>query len=176
MACRGTELHDHFCRLHRDLCAGAQSWEIFSYEGWQGSTKSEKSAGIHSSTAVWSVVFDKMLRLVTRVGLLALENDFNVLHPAECSLCDPFPLLELRRMLTRERAEADWRMAQVRWMESRVQAAQEDLEALHKACVRLDELTVERESPNMGTELGNTESDIFSTCISELQVAVATRE
>lgn len=60
-------------------------------------------------------------------------------------------LIELRLVLTDERAEAESRAAGVRGLEEDVPAAEEDSELLRMARARVDDLTAERASLTVET-------------------------
>lgn len=88
-------------------------------------------------------VLSNIQGLVICAGFPAPDSGLDVLRTAECSLHDGLTLMELRRMLANEWAEAESKMAETRRFGERLHADEEDSEAIREARVRVDDLTAE---------------------------------
>lgn len=87
---------------------------------------------------------------------------------------DHLTLIELCRVLISEPAGAELRMAEVRRLEERVGAAEEDSKPLCVAPARVDNLMAEHASLTAGAEQANAERDSLATRMHKLEVAAAT--
>lgn len=109
------------------------------------------------------------------MGLPAPHTSLDVLHLAECSLRDCLMVMGLHRVLANEPVEVEFRMAEVRMFEGRGSSAEENLEALHLAHARVNQLMDEYASFCAGTEQAMAEWDTLIALTRELEVAAATR-
>lgn len=118
-----------------------------------------------------SLVLDNMQRSPSRVGLLATDRGFDVLHLVEYLLRDYLRLTKLRLVLVSDRAEASWRMAKVRFLEERVCEVEEDSDVLPVARARVDESRVASASLTTRTKQGEEERDTYGLFRCALEVA-----
>lgn len=121
------------------------------------------------------VVQSSIQGLMSCAGLPTSDNGLDVLSLAECDLRYLLTLRELRQVLSSERGEAESRAVEVRRLEERMSVAEDDLESLRVACVRVDKLTAERASLAAGTDPAKLESGTLAARIRDLEVAAGTR-
>lgn len=76
------------------------------------------------------VVLNNIRGLVRRVGFPAPYNFLDVLCFVECSLRDSLRLVELCPVMLREQAGAEFRVAEICWLEEFVWATDADMEVL----------------------------------------------
>lgn len=110
-------------------------------------------------------VLNTIQGLVRRVGLQIPDIGLDALWLLEYSLRDLLILINLLCDFMSEWAEAEWRTAEVRWLEERVQAADAYTEALCEVGVCIDELNDERESLTTWTEKAKVELNGSVDCI-----------
>lgn len=114
--------------------------------------------------------------LVSRAGFPDADSCLDVFCLLENGWRDRLTLMELRRVLTNKRAEAESSVPEALRLKERVCVAEEDSEAHCVVHVRVDELKAELASLTAGTEQEKAECDILATCIRELEVAATTRD
>lgn len=124
------------------------------------------------SSIVWFFLASNIL--VSLAVLPALNNGLDVLSLAECWSHDPLALIDLRQVMTNERAGVESSVAEVSRLEECVCAAEEDAELLRLARARVVKLMAERALLTAKTEQVNSECEALAACICELEVAAAT--
>lgn len=107
--------------------------------------------------------------------LAAPDNGLDLLRHAGYGLLDHLKLIELHQVLTSERAEAEWRIAEVGQLEERLHAFEEESEALRVTPACVYELTAERTSLTTGLSLEMKSVTPWIPVFSEVEVAAATR-
>lgn len=122
----------------------------------------------------YHLILDNIRGLFRRAGFLTPDSGLDVLGLTECSLRDRLTLIQLCQKMSREQAEAETRMADIRQLQEREQTTDQDAEALRVAPARADDLTSQRVSLDVGLEQAQAQRDNLEDRIGKLEVDTAT--
>lgn len=122
------------------------------------------------------MVLDYLQGLVRCAGLSVRDNRLDVFNLAESRLHDNLKMRELSQVLTSEWAEAESRIVEVRRLEEREGASEENLEVLSALREGVDELAAERVLLTARSENEKAQCETLATRTRELEVAALRRD
>lgn len=99
-----------------------------------------------------------------------LDRGLEVLHLYGCGLCDRLTMIEMRRLLTAQEAEAETQTVERRRLEVSMPAPDADVEALCVAYAQVEELMVERDILTAGAEQATVKHNELAARIRKLEV------